>query len=154
MPSNKYDFLIVGGGIAGASAAYELAALRSVVVLEREAMAGYHSTGRSAALFTATYGHAVVRALTIGSRLLFDDPPAGFAEHPLLTPRGALMIGRADQRDSLDAAAAAWGDEAGRAVALLDTAEVIEKVPVLRRDYVAGAVFEPGPSYGSRESAA
>ncbi len=143
MNSRHYDFLVVGGGAAGASAAYELAAHGSVAVLERETMPGYHSTGRSAASFTATYGHAVVRALTIGSRPFFEDPPEGFADHSLLTPRGALMIGRADQRGKLEEAFAAWGNEAGAAVQLLDAAAVIDMVPVLRRDYVAGAVYEP-----------
>lgn len=56
----RVDFLIVGGGMAGASAAYELAAHGSVVVLERESQPGYHSTGRSAALYTQTDRKSVV----------------------------------------------------------------------------------------------
>jgi choline dehydrogenase-like flavoprotein len=47
-----YDYLIIGGGISGASAAYELAAHGTVALLEAETTPGYHSTGRSAALFT------------------------------------------------------------------------------------------------------
>lgn len=56
-----YDFLVIGGGISGASAAYELASHGSVLLLEAEKSAGYHSTGRSAALFTRNYGGPVVR---------------------------------------------------------------------------------------------
>ena len=77
------DFLIIGAGMAGASAAYELtgpegAAGASVVVLEREEFPGYHTTGRSAAVYTASYGHPVIRALSAASRPFFDAPPAGF----------------------------------------------------------------------------
>ncbi|WP_287369660.1 FAD-dependent oxidoreductase, partial [Mesorhizobium sp.] len=62
------DIAIIGGGIAGASAAYELAAVSSVILLERESHCGYHSTGRSAASFTENYGNAVIRRLAIASR--------------------------------------------------------------------------------------
>ena len=51
-----YDYAVIGAGIAGASVAYRLSAAASVVVLEREAQPGYHSTGRSAAMFMETYG--------------------------------------------------------------------------------------------------
>ena len=64
MSAAAYDVAIVGAGIAGASAAYFLAPKARVVVLEREAQPGYHTTGRSAALFSETYGNASVRSLT------------------------------------------------------------------------------------------
>lgn len=100
------DFLIIGGGIAGASAAYEPSRGR-VVLLEREAQPGYHSTGRSAALYTETYGNAVIRALTVGSRPFYDAAVAsGFAEHPVLTPRGVVLVGRNDQRTAWTARSA------------------------------------------------
>ena len=90
----RCDFLVVGGGIAGASAGYFLAESGSVTVLEMEAVPGYHSTGRSAALFTEYYGNSVVRALTTASRGFYLAPPPGFTE-PLLTPRGVLALCRA-----------------------------------------------------------
>ena len=62
-----YDVAIVG-----ASAAYFLAPHARVVVLERETQPGYHSTGRSAALFSETYGNAAVRALSRASRAFFE----------------------------------------------------------------------------------
>lgn len=85
------DFLVVGGGIAGASAGYFLAGFGSVTVLEMEAVPGYHSTGRSAALFSEYYGNSVVRALTAASKGFYRTPPAGFTQ-PLLTPRGVLAL--------------------------------------------------------------
>ena len=136
------DFLIVGAGMAGAAAAYELAAHGSVLLLEREAQPGYHSTGRSAALYTQTYGHAVVRALTVASWGFYDSPPEGFAEHPVLSPRGVLLIGRADQTAALEHAFAE-GRRLTPSVERLDQAEALARAPMLRADYVAGAVWEP-----------
>ncbi|HVO16126.1 MAG TPA: FAD-binding oxidoreductase [Alphaproteobacteria bacterium] len=135
------DFLVVGAGIAGASAAAELAAHGRVVVLERESQPGYHSTGRSAALYTETYGNHIIRALTVASGRFLRDPPAGFADHPLLTPRGTLLIGRADQRDALDAAHAELRGLAP-GIARVDLAAALALVPVLDRSYVASGIYE------------
>lgn len=139
---HQTNFLIVGGGMAGASAAYELAAHGSVVVLERESQPGYHSTGRSAALYTQTYGHPVVRALTVASWDFYTDPPEGFSEHPLLTPRGVLLIGRADQAAALDRDFAE-GRRLTPSVERLDRAQALARAPFLKSDYVDGAVWEP-----------
>lgn len=138
----EFDFVVIGAGVAGASAAYELATHGTVALLEREDMPGYHSTGRSAALFTATYGNAVIRGLTVGSRGFFNSPPDGFTEHPLLTPRGAIMIGREDQRQHLDDGFAA-ARVLTPSVELLDEKDILARVPVLDPAYVAGGVFEP-----------
>jgi D-arginine dehydrogenase len=83
------DVLIVGGGIAGASLGFFLAPHARCVMLERESQPGYHSTGRSAAQFIASYGPPQVRALSRASAPFFFQPPAGFAEAPLLTARPA-----------------------------------------------------------------
>lgn len=85
------DFLVVGAGIAGASVGYFLAGHGSVTVLEMERAPGFHSTGRSAALFTEYYGNSVVRALTRASREFYLAPPSGFTR-PLVTPRGVLAL--------------------------------------------------------------
>lgn len=137
------DIIIIGAGIAGSSAAYELAgAGHKVLLLERESHPGYHSTGRSAALFTETYGNATVRALCTASRAFLVSPPEGFTDHALLTPRGTLFIGRADQLSALDAHYA-------ETCKLVDTIERRDaafaraKVSILRADYVAGSVWEP-----------
>src|SRR5271155_4824629 len=91
------DVIVIGGGIAGASAAYELAAFAAVIVLERERHCGYHSTGRSAASFTENYGSGVVRRLAMASRAFLQGPPSSFGPHPLLAPRGMITIARQDQ---------------------------------------------------------
>jgi D-arginine dehydrogenase len=136
-----YDFLICGSGIAGASIAAELAVGALVLVAEREDAHGYHTTGRSAAMYIESYGNAVIRRITAASRAFFDAPPDGFAEHPLLTPRACLTIARADQLralDELEAAIAATGTRHQR----ISGDEARRLVPVLR-DTVAAAVMEP-----------
>ncbi|MGI4800297.1 MAG: NAD(P)/FAD-dependent oxidoreductase [Janthinobacterium lividum] len=137
------DVVVVGAGMAGASAAYEMSATRSVVLLERESQPGYHATGRSAALFSETYGNATIRGLTAASRTFYRKPPSGFATVPLLTPRGVIMVARADQMSRLEA----WSASACRlmpTVRILDVASVLAAVPLLRPDYVAGGAIEPG----------
>lgn len=138
----KADYLIIGAGIAGASIAYWLAPHARVILLEQEAQPGYHSTGRSAALFMESYGPPQVRALTCASRAFLDNPPPGFAEHPILSPRGALMVAAHGQMELLEE-----HDEIVRSVSerarRLDTDGACALVPALRRDRVLGAVFEP-----------
>ena len=87
------DVLILGAGMAGASAAFFLAPHGRVTLLEREAQPGYHATGRSAAMYSETYGNATVRAITTASKPFYFNPPEGFSEHPLVTPRGSLLVG-------------------------------------------------------------
>jgi D-arginine dehydrogenase len=134
--------LVVGGGIVGASAAYEISTSATVIVLERESHCGYHSTGRSAASFTENYGHRVIRRLAMASRAFLEQPPAGFCEQPLLAPRGMITIAREDQLDRL-----ALELELARAlvpsITWMEPAAVLARVPVLRADYVAGAILEP-----------
>jgi D-arginine dehydrogenase len=140
--AQQADFLIIGGGIAGASAAHWLAPHGKVILLERESQPGYHSTGRSAALFMESYGTAQVRALTCASRAFLEHPPAGFSEYPLLSPRGAMMVASPGQEELLQQH---W--EVLRAMSpnahLLDCAQSCAQVPVLRPAKVAGGVLEP-----------
>lgn len=137
------DVLIIGAGIAGASAAYGLAAPgRRVIVLEQEEIAGYHTTGRSAAFFAETYGNEAVRRLTTASKDFFLTPPAGFSEVPLVRERGALFIARADQRASL-AALYAEKHAVLPSVTEVDAGFIRDHVPLIRRDYAVAGVWDP-----------
>ncbi|HZW22928.1 FAD-binding oxidoreductase [Noviherbaspirillum sp.] len=143
MSATTADFIIIGGGIAGAAIGYWLAPHARVILLEAESQPGYHSTGRSAALFFESYGPPQVRALTCASRAFFENPPAGFADHPILSPRGALMVAAEGEEallDEHDAIVRSVSASAQR----LDAAQACDMVPVLRRDQVLGAVYEPG----------
>jgi D-arginine dehydrogenase len=137
-----FDFAIVGAGIAGVSAAYHLAPQARVVILEREHVAAYHTTGRSAALHSETYGSAEIRAITVASGRFYRKPPAGFTEHPLLTPRGALIAGRAEQQAATQKAAAEYA-RLVPSVRWLDPVEALRRQPLLKPEAAAGgAIFE------------
>ena len=138
----RCDFLVVGAGMAGASAAFWLAERGRVVVLEQEDVAGYHTTGRSAAMYMQTYGGPLTKGLAVTGRSFLTDPPSDFAASPLLSPREVLYVGRADQIDMLDR----FYEENRRRVptlARLDANQALEQPVPLREDYVAGAVLEP-----------
>ena len=137
------DVLVVGGGIAGMSVAWRLAvAGAAVVLLEAEPHCGTHSTARSAATLTENYGTAAVRRLSVASRAFLASPPPGFAETPLLRPRGALTVARAGEEAML-AAALAEGQVHVPAMRPVPPGEVLRMVPVLRPDAVAAAFIEP-----------
>jgi D-arginine dehydrogenase len=137
----EFDVLIVGAGIAGASLAYELAPHASVAVLEQEAQPGYHATGRSAALFSETYGTPTIRSLTCASRAFLTSPPPGFTEHPILTGRGVMHVAMRGQEQEL-AASMALARQTGVGAIELDAAQTVARCPVLRPDAVLGAVYE------------
>jgi D-arginine dehydrogenase len=141
MNQRTADFIVIGAGIGGASTAYWLAARASVIVLERETQPGYHSTGRSAATYMESYGPAQVRALTRASLDFFNNPPDGFCESPLLSPRGALFIAGPGQESELaehEASARAVSPRVER----LDAKQAAAFLPVLREEQLTGAVLE------------
>lgn len=136
------DFLVIGSGIAGASIAYELSAHARVMVVEQEDRAGYHTSGRSAAMYIVSYGVPAVRTLTACSRSFFDDPPPRFADYPILTPRGCLTIARSDQLDRLEDEAQAL-TETGSGFRRIGEADARNLVPVLKTGAAASALYEP-----------
>jgi D-arginine dehydrogenase len=132
----SFDVIVVGAGIAGASVAAHLVPHVRVAVLERESHPGWHSTGRSAAMFMESYGPAQVRALTRASRRAFETLPGA------MTPRGALYIGRAEHRDAVETLEAALRDEGGP-VQRLDAAAARALVPALRPTAAVHALLDP-----------
>ncbi|HEY0446795.1 MAG TPA: FAD-dependent oxidoreductase [Allosphingosinicella sp.] len=96
------DVAIVGAGIAGASLAAELAPHASVLLIEGESHPGYHSTGRSAAFWSETYGGPLIQPLTTASGSFLSNPPADFAQGSFLKPRGALHIADGEGRGAID----------------------------------------------------
>lgn len=138
------DILIIGAGIAGASAAAELSRTHRVLLLERESMPAYHSTGRSAALFSEIYGGAPVRALSRASRDFLFNPPPGFTEHPLVRQRGSLYIASDAQLAALESFVR--NPDVQQAVHRIAAGEALRLCPILRREYVRAAVIEPDAS--------
>ncbi len=138
--SPTYDIAVIGAGIAGASVAAELSQEQSVVLLDMEAMPGYHTTGRSAAVFAAVYGPAPIRALTRASEDFFLNPPEGFATEPLFHPRPILMIARPDQQASLAQTILEVGGQTP--VERLDEADLRQYNPLVKEGYANGAMLD------------
>ncbi|MBB5687067.1 FAD-dependent oxidoreductase [Sphingobium boeckii] len=124
---NGYDVAIIGAGIAGASLAAEIAPHARVVLLEAEAQPGYHSTGRSAAFWSETYGGPLIQPLTSASGPALRD--GGFLE-----PLGSLHIGRKEDRAKMDAFIAAF-EGSGIPLEPTDPARL---VPGLRPEWSEG----------------
>ena len=135
--------VVVGAGIAGASAAWHLAERAEVVLVEREPQPGMHATGRSAALLTETSGASVVGALAAASRPFLAEPPESFADRSLLSARGLLWIARESELSGLEAKVSAARDDEV-AVQILDGSQCRELVGVLRPGAAAAGMFEPG----------
>jgi len=130
------DILIIGGGIAGLSAAAALADNAKVTVLEAEEQIGFHSSGRSATMLHYALGDRLVRALTLASRGFFDDPPDDFTDVPIGRPMPVLIFARDDERaalDALDADIAPFAE-----LDRLDQAGVHQLCPLLKADAVHG----------------
>lgn len=136
------DILIIGGGIAGTSvAAFLAAAGKTVTVLEREDQPGYHSTGRSAALYSETYGPPLICKLSTASRSFLEHPPQDFCDHPLLTPRGVLMSAGPGQRALLDRFLE-QGRTNGAEIIELSVADICNTIPIMRPGALIGGALE------------
>ena len=128
--------------MAGVSLADALAGSARVALLESEAHPGYHSSGRSAALFAPNYGSATFSALARASADFLLAPPERFAATPVLRRRGALYLAHAGQLTGLHAKIEQMRRN-GAEVESLSPRAARERVPALRRDYVAAAAYEP-----------
>lgn len=139
-----YEYAVIGAGIAGASVAAELAGDASVVLFEMESQPGYHTTGRSAAMFAPGYGPQPVRALTRASADFFRTPPKGFCEVDLLSPRDVVMVARPDQMSALDGLISELKSEA--AVERIDAQDLAERHPLIRAGYAEAGMLDRGGS--------
>ncbi len=123
------DFLIIGGGIAGISAAARLSALGQVIVLEAEDALAHHASGRSAALYEPRYGAAAVVGLSMASGDYFRSVPG------VLAPRGLMLVAKADAREAFDK------DLVAMEFAEVSVAEAQAIVPILNEKVVAFAGY-------------
>ena len=131
--------VVVGGGIAGVSAAAWLSEHAEVILFEMEDVLAFHTTGRSAALYVTNYGSSGMRPLSVASRSYLEDPPSDVVDGPLLSNRGLLWVANTENRDDLD-------DLMGPGTRRLESADAIELVPSLRKHWLGGAVFEEDAS--------
>jgi D-arginine dehydrogenase len=140
----SYDVLVIGGGIAGVSIGYELAADRSVGLLEMESSLAYHTTGRSVATFLESYGGRTIRLLTSASRTFMEDPPNRFGR-PLLKPLPLIWVAPHAEIDDLHAMRDAVVEFVPD-IRVLSADEVVAMTKVIRPDWVGAGLLEPGAS--------
>ena len=132
-----FDIVVIGAGIAGATAAAHLSPHRRVLLIEAEESAGYHTTGRSAALWVLNYGPPDVRELSRLSRAFFENPPAGFAATPLMRRRAVLLVATEAQLPDLDAAI-----QGGTGLRRVTPAEAAIMLPAIRPGAIAAGGVE------------
>ena len=121
------EFCIIGGGIAGLSIGYHLVESNEVVVLEREKDLAYHTTGRSAALYSGTYVDGPSRALTRLSQAFFLDTPEGFHPHPLHHSIGCIFTATEAEKATVEALATQ-----SSSLEVIDADAMLARVPILR----------------------
>ncbi|MEM6304425.1 MAG: FAD-binding oxidoreductase [Pseudomonadota bacterium] len=124
------DIIVIGGGIAGLSAAARLSEDAQVTLLEAEDALGYHASGRSAALFEQNYGLPATVALNKASAAYHREAHGGY-----LSPRGLLITARAQDAAGFEADVAAMG------VGRISAHEAQALVPILDADAVAYAAY-------------
>ena len=140
MTPQDFDVIVIGAGMAGSTAAAHLAPHKRVALVEAEEAPGYHTTGRSAAMWMLNYGPPDARVLVGLSRDFLVSPPAGFSEHPLVSHRTVIYLAPEEQRAKFDEMLAE-----GVGVERLSIAAARAMVPALRPDYaVAVAIEEDG----------
>ncbi|HEY1606625.1 MAG TPA: FAD-binding oxidoreductase [Allosphingosinicella sp.] len=139
------DFLIVGGGIAGLSAAARLVRHGRVVVLEAEEALGYHSSGRSVSFSHYGIGNAVVRGLTAWSRSFYETQPEGFCETPIARAMPSLYFATEGSLNALIALRTEMAHFTDAIRWIEDPAEIAALSPALRTggDGAIAAVLDP-----------
>ncbi|MGE0420559.1 MAG: NAD(P)/FAD-dependent oxidoreductase [Acetobacteraceae bacterium] len=137
MQMQTFDIVVIGAGMAGSTAAAQLSPHRRVALVEAEEQAGYHSTGRSAALWLQNYGPFDVRELSRLSRAFFEAPPPGFAEVPLMRHRPVLFLANASQEQEMAEFLAE-----GIGLRRIDPAQAHAMLPALRPGYAVAAAVE------------
>ncbi|NNM56523.1 FAD-binding oxidoreductase [Acidocella sp.] len=135
--SQTFDVIVIGAGMAGASVAAGLGATHNVALVEAEAQAGYHTTGRSAAIWVRNYGPADVRVLTGLSRAFFLNPPADIGTDRLAVGREIIYLAPPEQTEALDGLIGQ-----GLGIEEISLARVKAMVPALIEGYAVRAGIE------------
>lgn len=129
--------IVVGGGIAGFSLAMHVSRRFDVTVVEAEFQPGYHSTGRSAAVFHIAFENDTVHRLSLESESFFLDPPRSFGT--IAVSLENMMIAKTSEQDVVDSFLDTW---IGRCPWLerLNGSDIIRRIPVIRTNFQAGVL--------------
>lgn len=134
---SNFDVIVIGGGMAGAGVAAELARERRVLLLEAEERPGMHTTGRSVSVHSETYGSPCVRLLSRAGREHFLRGADGIT---FASDRGCLYLATEAQIDRLDA----FGRQptVAPSVERIGQTEIRALSPLLRPGVVVAALYE------------
>ena len=138
---NEYDYIVLGAGIGGASVAYRLAAHSRVALLEQEEQPGYHTTGRSVAVHTDSYGPAVVRRFAKASLDFLLNPPEDFSDAPLQHPLGLAFVATEEQRDDMFALLE-MVRQISPHIREISLQDLQKRVPVMKIDQLAASFYD------------
>ncbi len=139
MDSHRFDVIVIGAGIAGATTAAQLSEHLRVGLVEMEDTPGFHTTGRSAAIWMLNYGPPDVRLLTGASRAFFESPPEGFCDVPLVQKRPVVHLATPGEEAALAQKIAL----SEGTITPIDVAAVRAMAPGLREGYAVAAAIEP-----------
>jgi D-arginine dehydrogenase len=135
---HNFDLIIIGSGICGAGLAAYLPDNKRILILEMEPQPGFHSTGRSAALYIRSYGNATIRALNELSLPFFNDPQVNSKDQSLLTQRGVLSICVHGQDEMFESFL-----QENPTLKEISVQQALDYVPLLRPETFSRAVYEP-----------
>ena len=147
-PPRTADVVVIGGGVNGASTAFQLAkrGVRNVVVLERGQL-GAGATGKSGALVRAHYTNAPETSLTLESLRIFRnwDEEVGYGS-PRFEAAGFLQVVNPVDEDHLRANVA-MQRELGATTSVVTPDDLREIEPLMRTDDITVAAFEPDSGF-------
>lgn len=128
----RVDVVVIGSGFAGAATAWWLrrSGVDRVVVLEREAIAGVHATGKNAGIARQATEDPYVAFLAARSVSFIRTPPQGFSETPLFSPCGGFLTSVLPEDPRLELFRKN-AMAAGVYTYLADRLEALERVPAL-----------------------
>jgi len=130
--------LVVGGGIAGLSCAAFLAPHAQVTLVEAEPILTYHTTGRSAALYTECFGDDALFRVAAASRSFLVDRAEPFGK-----VRPLLFVGPPEDAVALDDLEALYRSKVP-GLERIDAEAVNALFPVVPPQRAAGGLVEPG----------
>ena len=139
--SKHFDFIVIGAGVAGLSAAYFLSKNSSVAILERESHAGTHSSGRSAAVFIESYENYTVSDLTMDSKEFLLHPPKGFSDNDLMRRRGGLSLVEEGEEKLADEFLDFWSHRCP-SLKMIDKDDVSSRVPAIKPGAFVYGIFD------------
>jgi D-arginine dehydrogenase len=136
------DYLIIGAGFAGAATAYHLArrGVRDTILLEQEAIPGFHSSGRNAAMIRQCVPEPALFELTRAGAAFLRNLPVDWPEAVSFKQNGSLLLGSGDGWNKLQKDAEI-GRRLGVEVELWTPSQARRHVAALEDAHFDGAVW-------------